>query len=167
MSSRSVRWLFIGVLVLLPAQYALVGVIGHYHSEPWPALVLPAFQTTWEQGQPIRVERIVLEVTFEEGGQSSIPVESLLAPLPHSQHRGFFRAQCQPARLSGTPRTERCLHPDAASWLRQQTAGLFPGRSPTRLDVIWNHLTYMPTRRLTAPHAAVSTTPLDTLTITW
>lgn len=167
MFSPSVRRLFIAVLVVLPIQYALVGVVGEPHREPWPTLVLPAFQTTWDRGESIQIEQVALEVVLEEGGRVSVPVESLFANLPRSQHRGFFRAQCQPAPLSGTPRTERCLQPGAAAWMHQRMTALFPDQSFSRLDVIWNRLTYTPTPPATTPHLAVETTPLDTLSVIW
>lgn len=167
MPPSSVRRLFIAALVVLPIQYALVGVVGHYASEPWPTLVLPAFQTTWERDASIQVEQVALDVAFEDGTRVPVAVESLLADLPRSQHRGFFRSQCQPARLSGTARTERCLQPSAASWVKQQAVALFPARSPDRLDVIWNRLVYTLPRLSSTPHSTVKTVPLDTLSITW
>lgn len=162
-----VRRLFVAVLIFLPTQYALVGLIGHYHSEPWPALVLPAFQTTWDHGESIQIEQVSLDVTFEDSARAPVTVESLLAGLPRSQHRGFFRSQCQPAQLSGDARTERCLQPGAAMWMQQRAIALFPDRSPARVDVIWNRLTYAPSRRSGASRSTVKTAPLDTLSIVW
>jgi hypothetical protein len=167
MSPSSIRRLFVVVLIFLPIQYALVGVIGHYYSEPWPALVLPAFQTTWDHGESIQIEQVSLDVTFEDGTRAPAAVDSLLADLPRSQHRGFFRLQCQPAQLSGDARTERCLQPGAAIWMQQQAAALFPDRSPARLDVIWNRLTYVPSRFSGTFRPTVNTAPLDTLSIVW
>jgi hypothetical protein len=162
-----VRRLFVAVLIFLPVQYALVGIIGHYHSEPWPALVLPAFQTTWDHDESIQIEQVSLDVTFEDSTRAPVAVESLFADLPRSQHRGFFRSQCQPVQLSGDARTERCLQPGAAMWMHRQAAALFPDQSPARLDVIWNRLTYVPSRSSEAPHSTVKTVPLDTLSIVW
>jgi len=167
MSSSSVRRLFIAVLIVLPVQYALVGIVGMHHGEPWPALVLPAFQTTWDHGESIQIEQVSLDIMFEDSTRAPVAVESLLADLPRSQHRGFFRSQCQPAQLSGDTRTERCLQPSAAMWVQQQAAALFPDRSPARLDVIWNRLAYVPSRPSGTPRSTVKTVPLDTLSIVW
>ena len=167
MSSPPVRWLFIAVLILLPVQYALVGLVSERHREPWPTLVLPAFQKAWNRGEPIQVEQVALELVLEGGDRIPVPVEPLLAALPRSQHREFLRAQCQPASLSGTPRTERCLQPGAAAWVHQRLDALFPEQSFSRLDVIWNRLTYTPARPKTTPHRAVETAPLDTLSVIW
>lgn len=165
MMPRTVRHLFLVVLILLPVQYALVGLVDHYHSEPWPALVLPAFQSTGERDGSASTHRVTAEAVFGDGSRARIPFEQLLAELPSSQHLGFFRAQCQPASLSGTGRTERCLRPDAATWLHNRVTALYPNRSPHRLDVVWNRMTYVPPRA--ADSTAVHLTPLDTLSIRW
>jgi hypothetical protein len=52
-------------------------------------------------------------------------------------------------------------------WMHRQAAALFPDQSPARLDVIWNRLTYVPSRSSEAPHSTVKTVPLDTLSIVW
>jgi hypothetical protein len=38
MSNVGIRRLFVGVIVVLVAQYVVVGVVGLYAPEPWPAL---------------------------------------------------------------------------------------------------------------------------------
>ena len=164
MNLRTVRHLFVFTLILLPIQYALVGVVGHtYGAEPWPALVLPAFQSVWDREGPVSVDRVALEVTFSEGERTAVPIEAFLADLPRSQHLGFFRSQCAPASISGTTDTERCLHPAAVRWVAARLDTLFPDRSPRGLDVIWNRLTYLPSREA----AATQSTPVDTLTLRW
>lgn len=167
MSRHTVRYIFIFALIVLPVQYGLVGIIGHSHSEPWPTLVLPAFQSVGDQDGPISVNQITLEATFNDGERTSIPVEAFLSDLPPSQHLGFFRSQCQPASLSGTTRTKRCLDADAATWARNRVASLHPDRSPRRLDVVWNRLTYTPPHAADGNDSPMHRTPLDTLSIRW
>jgi len=167
MTSRSIRRIFTAVLILLPIQYALVGIIEHYHSEPWPALVLPAFQSVWDQESAITVDHATLEATFSDGRRVPIPSDALLVDLPASQHLGFFRMQCQPASLSGTTRTERCTRTDAASWMRKRIDSMYPDRSVRRLDVIWKRSMYPPPRSAERTSPSVHTVPLDTLSLTW
>lgn len=167
MTPRAKRRLFIFVLVLLPVQYALVGIIDQYGSEPWPALVLPAFQSTGDRDGSVSTSHVTLKATFDDDSRRRVPMAALLADLPSSQHLGFLRTQCRPASLSGTARTERCRHPEAAAWLRDRLAVLHPDRRPHRLDIVWNQLRYAPAADPDDAGSTVRTTPLDTLTIRW
>jgi len=163
MRKKSVRRLFLACFVLLPLQYALVGVVGlHTGGEPWPALVLPAFQApdTDEAGALLETQP-VLAATFADGEKTRVPVEALLAGLPASHHGAFFAEQCRPAALSGTPTTERCRHPAARRWLRERLAARYPGEAaPRRLDIVWVQLRHAP--GASAPRR----TALDTLSLT-
>lgn len=165
MTPRTVRRLFLAVLIVLPIQYGLVGLVDRVHGEPWPTLVLPAFQSTGERGGATTLDHVALEAVFADSTQTRVPTAHLLPELPASQHLGFFRTQCRPAVLSGTQRTERCLRPEAATWLADRVTALFPDRTPRRLDVAWSRMRYLPPGE--ADSASVHLTPLDTLSIRW
>ena len=169
MKRSSVRALFGGVFVFLVVQYTLVGVVGYYYSEPWPAVVMPGFQDVWDGRGTVTVSKARLEAVFAGGARADVPVQRLLANLPRTHHPAFLRRQCRPARLSGTPATERCRRPGAARWAARRLHALFPQRRPRRLDVIWTRLTFhteQPQPGQQARSASrVRSTPLDTLSI--
>lgn len=160
MSRANVRRLFIGVLVLLPAQYALVGVVGAWKSEPWPALIMPAFQASdLDADGALTDVKPELTATFASGERVAVPVRGLLQALPPSHHPAFLAKQCRPAALSGTAATEQCRRPAVRRWLQERVASQFLGRTVRRLDVTWTRLRYTPGT------ATLRTMPLDTLTL--
>jgi hypothetical protein len=121
-------------------QYGLVGLVGTYASEPWPAVVLPGFKSVYETEGEIAVEQAAFQVVFVDGGRAAIAPAQMLAPLPRSHHPSFLRAQCRPASLSGTGRTERCRHPDARRWFLARAGTLFPSRAIREVHVTWERL---------------------------
>lgn len=160
MSRVSVRSLFMAALIILPLQYALVGLSGNlYGREQWPAVVLPGFKNVWDGHEAIEVTDVELTVRFADGGTAPLTVPALLADLPRSHHGAFFRTQCQPAVLSGTSDTERCRTADGRAWILRRLAALYPGQTPAALDVVWVRLTYAPT------HPVAHATPLNTLSL--
>lgn len=161
MTSKSIRRLFVAVLIFLPAQYGLVGLLGDFHyGEPWPAVVLPGFKTVYATSGDIEVDHTTFEVLFANGETVSVSPSDVLAPLPRSHHVTFLNEQCRPARLSGSYRTERCLAPAGVGWFVSRAASLFPQRSVRRVDVIWSRL------RVDPPMSTPTFMPLDTLHLT-
>jgi hypothetical protein len=50
----TIRRLFLGLLILLPLQYAIAGLVQFLSGrEPWPALVMPGFKATWDGHAPL------------------------------------------------------------------------------------------------------------------
>jgi len=163
MSRTRIRRLFVVVLVVLPLQYALVGLIGWVDREPWPALVLPGFKTVYATNDTLEVVRpsLVAYSTADTAHPLSIP--QFLDPLPRSHHAAFFREQCRLAFLSGTPATERCLAPEAQRWFVDRADTLLPGITIQRVDIVWSRLRIAPNQLSTQ---APATTPLGRLTLT-
>ncbi len=163
MKRSSVRRLFVVVLVALPVQYALVGVVGLRESEPWPAVVMPGFKSVYDGQDTLAVPGYQLEVVFADPSadgpaREAVPVGRLLAPLPASHYPAFLSHQCRPARRSGTAATERCRRPAARRWFAQRLDALYPERDARRLDVIWG-------RYYRTPGAPTRYAPRDTLSL--
>lgn len=159
MSRSSVRQLFLIAFVVLIVQYGLVGLIGVYASEPWPAVVLPAFKSVYATDNAFTVEKARIEVTFADETAVTIPTPQFLRPLPRSHHPSFLSTQCRPSSLSGTTDTESCLTSDGSQWFTHRAHTQFPDRSIKSVDVIWQRLQF------DARKKQRSATPLDTLTL--
>lgn len=159
----SVRRLVVGVMVVLVVQYALVGIVGVILREPWPTLVLPAFQNVWEGESELSVPRARLVAVTADSLRFEVPVDKVWAGVPTSQQAGFLREQCRPRALSGSARTERCTTPEAQAWMRNRLQVHYPQHQIARLDVVWENVVFDVTNRSSA-HAP-RTQPTDTLRV--
>ncbi|MFO8099806.1 MAG: hypothetical protein R6T83_09340 [Salinibacter sp.] len=157
MSRSAVRYVFVGVAVLLILQYGLVGLVSLSHSEPWPSLILPGFRSAYAADDTIRIERPQIEVEFADGTRTSVSPSRLLSPLPRSHHPSFLNAQCRPSSQSGSPKTERCVDPAGSEWFLRRADQVFPSQSVTAIDVIWTDLHFVPQAQTSR------SVPLDTL----
>lgn len=159
MNRTRIRRLMLILTILLPLQYALVGLVQlSGGSEPWPLLVMPGFKATWHEGRPLLAQRVTFVVYQPDGTAQHLPSDTVLALLPYSHHRAMLEAFFRPASLSGTPATERIRHPDATRWLWDRIQTLT--RSvPARVDIVWAQLRLMPGAD------TLTVTPLDTLTL--
>lgn len=162
-SPRSVRRLVLGVMVVLVLQYALVGIVGVMLREPWPTLVLPAFQNVWDGDEELAVPRARLVAVTDDSTRLEIPIDDIWGNVPASQRAGFLREQCRPRSLSGTPRTERCTTPEARAWIQMQLRERYPVHRLTRIDVVWEDVVFDVRRPATAQ--APCTQPADTLRV--
>lgn len=93
MKKGRVKSLFIGILIILPLQYGLVGIVGEIHSEPWPALVFPGFKSVhYFQGNYI-LERthFEFEATSEKEGTRYLSPRQLFHDIPTQNINGFMR----------------------------------------------------------------------------
>lgn len=140
---RNVRILFAAVFVFLPLHYGLVGLTSLAGwPEPWPAVVLPGFQSVWDHEEYIEMREAALEVRFADGTMDVAPIAAVFRPLPASHHLGFLRRQFTPYSMSGTTGTEQGLRPDARRWLRTRLASLYGDRPIDRVDVVWYRVRY-------------------------
>lgn len=162
-SPRSVRRLVLGVMVVLVLQYALVGIVGVLLREPWPTLVLPAFQNVWDGNDELAVPRARLMAVSSDGTRFEVSFDEVWSAVPASQRAGFMREQCRPQSLSGTPRTERCTTPEARAWMRTQLQARYPLHQIEHIDVVWEEVFFNVNERATAhtPRAQ----PTDTLRV--
>lgn len=160
MSKPTVRRLFVAAFLFLPLQYALVGVVGLTHGEPWPAIVMPGFQQVWEAGDAIVVPRPRFEAVFADGHRQAIPVEVMLEALPRTHHRAVMDLQFRPATFGGSaPVRSSSAHAD---WAATRVHTLIPERRAVRLDVVWERVVFEPGA---AAHRSPTLVPVDTLRI--
>lgn len=160
MHPQTVRRLFIFVLILLPVQYGLIGVIGHYYdAEPWPAIVLPGFKHVYSTDDAFEVDHTAVEVQFADGEQASVSSSAFLAPFPRSHHSAFLQVQCKPTALSERADTERCLEPEGQRWFTSRAADLFPERDVRQVDVVWSRLRFEPPTSTLIPQDTLRLTP--------
>lgn len=118
MSKKVVKNLFIGVLIWLPVQYGMIGIIGYYHSEPWPALVFPGFKNVYVHEGGFEITQTRFEVLTESSIKPVILQPQQLFPeIPLSQLPGFIRTHFSDAEAIQT------ISPQAVRWLERQVSG--------------------------------------------
>jgi len=107
MNKKTIRRLFIGVMIFLPLQYIMVGFVGLYDAEPWPAFVFPVFDDAFETEQKV----FNLEPKDEQAENvQKLPVE-LFPDIPVSQLSGFIRQNFS------TDRDSASISSEAKKWL--------------------------------------------------
>lgn len=92
MNKKKVRGIFIFFLCYLPLQYAAVGVVGYYKSEPWPAFVFPGFKSIYVYEHGFEIDYPLFEIYSEDSVQSlrMTPIE-FFPEIPKSKISGFMR----------------------------------------------------------------------------
>lgn len=93
MNKKTVRGIFIFFLCYLPLQYAVVGIVGYYKSEPWPAFVFPGFKSIYVYGGSYQINQylVVVENRYEQPVRVFTP-QQFFYEIPNSQVTGFIRA---------------------------------------------------------------------------
>lgn len=93
MAKKRVKKLFIVVMIFLPVQYVVVGIVGFTDAEPWPAFVFPGFKSVPVFEGAFETEQKVFKlvpVSNQEGAISQTPAE-IFPEIPVSQLSGFIR----------------------------------------------------------------------------
>lgn len=126
-SKAKVGMLFTTLLILLPLQYAWVGIAGVLQSEPWPALVFPGFKNVYSDGERFYVGNYELIAGYGEEERVLSP-DDLFPELPLSQLPGFIRTHFRsPERVDELSHVQR-------EWLRQRAA-MMVGEPPESLTL--------------------------------
>ena len=90
---KTVKNIFIFFLCYLPLQYALVGIIGYYKAEPWPAFVFPGFKNVFVYNDQYAVNYFYLNVTHSDlVQQSELTLQEFFDDIPISMLAGFMRS---------------------------------------------------------------------------
>lgn len=101
LSKKTVKRLFIFILIYLPLQYAVVGIVGLKSSEPWPAFVFPGFKSVYVYGDSYQLNDFVMAV---ENNENSLIREftprQFFYEIPNSQLAGFLRVNLESAEDS-------------------------------------------------------------------
>lgn len=93
MSEKTVRKIFISILIFLPIQYILVGVVGYYKSEPWPAFVFPGFKNVYETNETYLLPRTTFQTLDSSGNEiRSLSPNLFFEGIPRSQIDGLTRS---------------------------------------------------------------------------
>lgn len=116
---------------MMPIQYAIVGIAGELHSEPWPAFVLPGFKNVYiSDDNQFQIEQstFIIEV---DGHPDSVVLrpQELFPELPLSQVPGFMRTH-----FSNRVNVER-LSEDARAYLYQQVKKVL-GIDPLLIELV-------------------------------
>lgn len=92
MSAKNVRKIFISILIFLPLQYIVVGIVGYYKAEPWPAFVFPGFKNVYETEESFEIHQTRIEVyNLTEEKIASLTPNLIFSGLPRSQIDGLTR----------------------------------------------------------------------------
>lgn len=98
LSAKTVRNLFICILVFLPLQYAVVGIVGVISDEPWPAFVFPGFKNVYVYGNSYQINEFVVAVENpKKNSADEFTPKQFFYEIPNSQVAGFLRSNLDTA----------------------------------------------------------------------
>lgn len=143
LSEKTVRSIFIICLILLPLQYGVVGVVGLYSSEPWPAFVFPGFKNVYVYGGNYQINEYLLEIEADGAGLENVQEltpQEFFYEIPRSQVSGFLRAT-----LGSEDKIEG-LTSESIEWFQRRTTEL-SGRPESDLTLSYLHRRKYMTRR--------------------
>ncbi|MDY6867158.1 MAG: hypothetical protein SVT56_04525 [Chloroflexota bacterium] len=136
MTKSYVRKLFIFFIIFLLCQYGLVGVIGSYKSEPWPAFVFPGFKNVYVFEDGYEFSSTSFELYQEDKTEAlSLKPHVFLPEVPISQLSGFLR------RSFFSKEKEITFDDETKDWLIDRAAKFTDG-SVTDVHVIWQQNFY-------------------------
>lgn len=125
MNTKAIKRIFIFSLIILPLQYAVVGIVGYYSSEPWPAFVFPGFKNVYVYGDSYQINRFMVEVESTGGAATrEFTPQQFFYEIPNSQVAGFLRSNLDDADDFEAFDTE------THKWFReraQELIGITPG----------------------------------------
>jgi hypothetical protein len=137
MKKTTVKKIFIFFLFFLPLQYATVGIVGLIASEPWPALVLPAFQNVDATPANISVQKPVLSIIdVKDNTHSNVKPDKLFKGIQESQLQGFLRTHFGDS-LKWTQKGK-----NSKVWLLNQISQNYPSIEPKFLKIRWEKMHY-------------------------
>lgn len=116
MTEKTVRKIFIFILILLPLQYIAVGVAGIYYSEPWPAFVFPGFKNVYVYEGMYELPESHFELfNSKHNTIARLTPLQLMPELPRSQIAGFMRTHFQDEN------SIKRLSDEAKNWLKEKS----------------------------------------------
>lgn len=119
-----IRKLFVVLLLFLPLQYGLVGIIGELHSEPWPAFVFPGFKSVYSTGAAIEIDEHLFRIySVDRDKIKEVRPQDLFPELPLSQIPGFMRTHFHDRTTIGN------FSDEAVTWLYHHAGELSTERA--------------------------------------
>jgi hypothetical protein len=161
-AERCVKAVFLLILLVFPVQYW----ISRHITEPYPALMMPAFTgNAFSQAGKFPFNTADVVVHFEDGTTNQLTISTLFAEAPYSHRRSMARIGMKP-RPGGPPpekiyaksrimrflpesvvpglyvRKRRTTYwagpePETIEWAKQRIQELYPGRAARQIEVIW------------------------------
>ncbi len=131
MKAKTVTYIFIFFIAYLPLQYTVVGIVGFYKSEPWPAFVFPGFKSVHVYDNGYQAEQNHFEVYIYSKKEPKILLPHHFFPeVPLSQLPALMRNHFRGEELES-----RYFSDDAVRWLEEH-AQQSVGQEVDRLDII-------------------------------
>ena len=130
MKPKTIRFIFVALLIWLPVQYGLVGILGVTYSEPWPAFVFPGFKSVYVYDRGFEIDQTFFEIYTHVQSEPVVVLPYQLFPeLPRSQTSGFMRSHFR------NPESIVLLSDEGRNWLYRQAVNV-TGIPPVRLDIV-------------------------------
>lgn len=130
MKKNRIRKLFIGLLIYLPLQYAVVGIVGYYDAEPWPAFVFPGFKSVYVYDDGFEITRTIFDVeTLHRQRSHDMPPQELFPDIPLSQIPGFVRTHFSDEE------TVHNISEEGKTWLKSKAEEI-AGFTPNAMHII-------------------------------
>ncbi|MDX1640088.1 MAG: hypothetical protein R3220_00220 [Balneolaceae bacterium] len=130
MSKKAVRKIFIFVLIFLPLQYILVGVVGYYKEEPWPAFVFPGFKNVYETDGQFHVHQTRFELYSSKNVKIvSVRPYRIFQGVPRSQLSGLLRSSFN------SQESIQGLSPEAIQFIHENGRKI-TGQSIRKIEVV-------------------------------
>lgn len=131
MSVKTVRRVFIFILIFLPLQYIVVGIVGYYYAEPWPAFVFPGFKNVYESQGQYQIHQTHFDLYNNQDEKlESVQPHHLFSGLPRSQVAGFMRVFFHDENAIGNLSVE-------AKYFLRQTSRQIANRDVSRMDIVY------------------------------
>lgn len=148
MQPKIVKRIFIIFIILLPLQYAVVGIVGVMKSEPWPAFVFPAFKSVFSSQENITVDQARFFVENKENDTlTEISPEVIFKGIKKSQLQGFLRSHFSDSLHIAT------FNDETKMWLNNRLNRQYPSLNSNILQIQWSKEVFHPT----APTVTVDT----------
>ncbi|CAN5275345.1 hypothetical protein BH23BAC3_BH23BAC3_16650 [soil metagenome] len=97
---KAIKKIFIFFLCYLPVQYALVGIVGYFKAEPWPAFVFPGFKNVYVYNGYYTINDYYLEISHKEHEPPAfLTLQEFFDDIPLSMLAGFMRSNLSEQEL--------------------------------------------------------------------
>lgn len=94
MKRKSIKGVFLFFIIYLPLQYGLVGIVGFYQSEPWPAFVFPGFKNVYVFDSGYEIQQTHFELKdIENDNVLELSTIQFFPEIPRSMISGFIRSR--------------------------------------------------------------------------
>jgi hypothetical protein len=138
--------IFISCFIFLVLQYAVVGIVGYKKSEPWPALVLPAFKSVYSTDDLLYVDQLEFYVENNKNGQLiEVYPGSLFQDVNKSQLQGFLRTHFKDSLTTAS------FNANTRQWLKKRLKQDQSNQKICRLTIRWVRKMFSPTQNTARP----------------